>query len=407
MRAVATQAGVRRRSTLSEKMAISAEIRAEEERQYKARYGKLLPFVQVLMRKGYVVDKRGESIRVGNMVKTPDQVKAMAERELRLDPKLGHVAAPVRSVRTAANGLKVGATVTIEKKKPAVAPVARDVAARREKKLSGAAAATTARSKEYSTTLGTRPLVVWLDLGLLIVDRKYQRDINQHGNAHINNIRRSFNWNCYQPIIVAERPDGKYGIIDGQHRFMAALTHPLIKELPCYVIDAPDVAQQAEVFVAVNSVRKSLTSQQKFFAALAAGKPGAVAFSRICADAGITILRAAPGRVLPPRSVLSPIVCQKLVERWGGQPVRRAIELLVAVHPETPGAFRGSTIAALTRIAWSDSGPIFAKLAKIIAGDGLDRIYTDAFKLARNGGVGSMIAATEKILRDRAKGEAP
>jgi hypothetical protein len=142
---------------------------------------------------------------------------------------------------------------------------------------------------EHSTDLGTKPRVVWLDLGLLDVDRRYQREITGGGEAHINRILRGFNWNRYQPIVVTEQADGRYAVIDGQHRLEAAKKHPLIDSLPCYIIDAPDLAAQAEIFVAVNSDRRALTGLQKFWASVAAGNREAAALVKACEAAGVTI----------------------------------------------------------------------------------------------------------------------
>src|SRR5204863_682415 len=136
---------------------------------------------------------------------------------------------------------------------------------------------------------GTRRRAAWPALGLLEVDRRYQREIGQSGNAHINRILRGFNWNRYQPIVVTEAGVGRYAVIDGQHRLEAARKHPLIDSLPCYVIDAPDVAVQAEIFVSVNSDRRGLTGLQKYWASVAAGNPEAVALATVCAAAGVTI----------------------------------------------------------------------------------------------------------------------
>lgn len=249
----------------------------------------------------------------------------------------------------------------------------------------------------HSTDLGARPRVVWIALGQLVVDKTYQREIGGAGVTHVNRLLREFNWNCYQPIIVGERDDGRFAVIDGQHRLEAARKHPLIAELPCYVVDAPDVAAQASIFATVNGRRLALTSQQKFWAAHAGGDAKAVEVARLCAVAGVAILRSPPSYVIPPRSILAPFTLQKLVRQVGTEAVGSALELLAETHGETPNAFRSPTVAALCRIA-ADKGYPVQRTKRVLRALDLDRLYDDARRDRVTGG-GTLETAAERVLR--------
>ena len=284
---------------------------------------------------------------------------------------------------------------------PAAAPPAPDVVAMpaSAKRLTGAAAASKAKAAVHSTDLGVKPRVIWVDLARLVIDKSYQREIGHAGIAHVNRLLREFNWNCCQPLIVSELGDGRFAVIDGQHRLEAARKHPLIDELPCDVVEAPDVAAQAAIFAASNSRRLALTSQQKFWAAHAGGDAGAVEVERLCSMAGVTILRTMPSSDIPPRSIRAPFTLQKMVRQVGVTALGLALELLVEAHGEKPNAFRSPTVVALARMAAVKG---FAPRPALLAlrGLDLDALYDDARRDRVTGG-GSLEAATERVLRKR------
>ena len=373
----------------------SAERHARERAEEEARYGALLPDVDYLRRRGDTVVKDGQQILVNGRPFSADELTTKAARERRLN---GVESSAVRRVVATASGLRVGdkAALTPKVVKPIAVVLPRPKAVK-PPALRGAAAAAKAKSEQHSADLGAQPRIVWLGLELLEVDHTYQREIGEGGQTHINRIVRAFNWNCYQPIIITERADGRYAVIDGQHRLEAARKHPLIDSLPCYIIDAPDVAVQAQVFVEVNSARRSLTSSQKFFASLAAGEKTAVSLKKICDAAQVTILRGSPGKATPPRALLGPLVAQRLVQRFGVRAVRNAMHLLAETHGQTPGAFRSAIISALTRIV---AGPHSReRLRAVLQATDLDHLLGQASALARGGGGGSLAVGTERVLR--------
>jgi hypothetical protein len=388
---------------------IVEERRAEEEARERALWviGRIdaRAAVLTLRRRGFIVNReKGGKALVGNKLLSLEEVIATAARE----GALAGMAAPVKQVAETASGLRVGQTVALQPKKRPVpvavkrkeGPPLRQGSGRAAKAPSPASAPQPKTRAEHSADLGTRPRVVWLDLGLLAVDKRYQREIGQAGQKHINRIVRSFNWNCYQPVIVTERADGRYAVIDGQHRLEAAKKHPLVDSLPCYVIDAPDLAKQAAVFVAVNSVRKSLTSNEKFAAAVAAGDKHAVALARICDEAGVTILRGPPGRAIGPMELLSPLVPQRLVGKLGAGAVRDAVTLIAETHRRTPGAFRSALITALARIA-ADKACIRDGIRDLLSRTDLARLHGEALVEAKGGNNETITAATERLLRRR------
>ncbi len=391
--AVALAAGTRRRH--SHPVESEAERRqratAEDAARQKQLYGTLGDDVRVLRARGYGVTAVGKGqFRVGNDVIDGDALKAKADRERRL---MGETAGAVRQPTATATGLQIGQSVALAAKPKKPAPSAGAA----PRKLSGAALTAKTRAAEHSTDLGARPMVVWVDLGLLSVDRRYQREITGGGEAHINRILRAFNWNRYQPIVVTALADGRYAVIDGQHRLEAAKKHPLIDSLPCYVIDAPDLAAQAEIFVAVNSDRRALTNLQKFWASVTAGNREAQALVKACTAAAVTIPRTTPQGGLSPRTLIGPNIVLRLVGRFGRPAALDAVQLLADAWPEARVAFRTSNLAAVAAIA---STP-YSRNRQLRALKGLDpdQLHADALAASGHGSTKSVAAAIEKLIR--------
>lgn len=137
-------------------------------------------------------------------------------------------------------------------------------------------------------------------------------------------------------------------VIDGQHRLEAARKHPLIETLPCYIVDAGDVARQAQAFVALNARRIGVTRLQRFWAAHAAGEPVALKIHKICTGAGVTITKS--GGILPPCTTIATFTIEKLLP-LGAPAITAALQVLVETHGTVPDAFKSAPIFALAHIA--------------------------------------------------------
>jgi hypothetical protein len=359
-------------------------------------FGRYLEDDRLLRSRDYQITRDGADFTVdGNRV-DGETVRALADRQRRLS-------APTQSTTEIVTpaGLKVGDSVPLARarRRTKAKPQTLEFTSPREVRptLSGAAAMARTKASEYSTDLGTRPRVVWVGLELLSVDRRYQREITRGGQTHINRILRGFNWNRFQPILVTEGADGTYAVIDGQHRLEAAKKHPLIDELPCYVIDTPEVATQAEIFVSVNSDRRALTGLQKFWASVAAGNKEAQVLARTCEEAGVVVPRNPPPSGLKARMLLGPNVAVRLVGRFGRQAVIDAIKLLAEAWPDADAGFRICNLAAVAAIA---STPYDRdRTLKALKGLEPEKLYAEALAGAGHGSTNSLAASSEKLIR--------
>lgn len=116
------------------------------------------------------------------------------------------------------------------------------------------------RAEEIVNTvpeLGGRKIAV-IAIDLLDVDYEYQRV----RTPHVNYLTDHFDINECDPLLVSYR-DGKFYIIDGQHRFYAALANG-IKNLLCIIRMGLTAEEEARVFVKLNTSRKPLKQYEIF-----------------------------------------------------------------------------------------------------------------------------------------------
>jgi hypothetical protein len=112
---------------------------------------------------------------------------------------------------------------------------------------------------------------------LLVVDHTYQRSANRQ---KIREIQSDFSWIAFCCIAVALRA-GRYYVIDGQHRQLAAMSRSDIDTIPCMVFESVSIEEEAKGFLSTNTLRKPIASIDGFKARLVAGDEEALYIDRI------------------------------------------------------------------------------------------------------------------------------
>jgi hypothetical protein len=143
--------------------------------------------------------------------------------------------------------------------------------------------------READTADGTNDLIgipyrhEWIPADLIEVDRRYQRKLNA---KWVDQLAKSFDPFLLDDLLVNRGPDGRYAVMDGQHRLLAIRAMGWgDQRVPCKVYDNLPESLQAKRFN-VQQVRRSLTPQEKFRAALVEGDPIAVSIERSVAASG-------------------------------------------------------------------------------------------------------------------------
>lgn len=244
---------------------------------------------------------------------------------------------------------------------------------------------------------GPKPELLWVPIDKLAVDHRYQRELGATNRAHINRIAREFRWGFCQPLCCARVDGDRFTVIDGQHRLEAARRHPGITELPCWVIDADSIEDQAKAFKALNAARIGVSPLHRFWASLAAGEPMAVRIKALCDGAGVEISRTKTKDLAP--MTLGCVVSLERATVYGDAAITTALHVIAETQGEVGDAFRPATVGALVKIVADDGEqfdlPAWLRTLKAIDLDGVEATA----RADRAKGGGSIEAAMEKRLR--------
>ena len=134
----------------------------------------------------------------------------------------------------------------------------------------------------------------FIDKVLLLIDHQYQRDGNEQ---KITEIASKFNWPAFGVLIVARRHDKLY-VVDGQHRFLAAMKRADIKKVPCIVFDSGGIEAEARTFIVAQTLRKQVTAIDKFKAMLVYKDATAIAVQELIDESGRKVAKGSSGSTI-------------------------------------------------------------------------------------------------------------
>ncbi len=142
------------------------------------------------------------------------------------------------------------------------------------------------KEKKYKWCVVDEPgNLEWIDKNQIFIDHRYQRDIVP---SKVIELASSWSWIGCGVITIALR-DGKYYVIDGQHRLEAAKKRESVKLLPCIVFKTPDTKTEAIGFLNSNGNRKPMTSYAKYRAELEAGDETAIFVNELLKKYSLTV----------------------------------------------------------------------------------------------------------------------
>jgi hypothetical protein len=249
------------------------------------------------------------------------------------------------------------------------------------------------------------PQLQWLPVGLMVIDDRYQRPLDQASRAAIQRIADGFDWMQFSAVLVAPIAGGRYAVIDGQHRVHAAALVGL-ETVPAMVVLA-DLAQQARAFVGVNTTARRITNHQMYRAALEAGEAWAVACRDAVTAAGCSLATYNPTASMRKPGVLYQIMAvRKLVESGKGDWLTLALRGLATYDTRGRVGLYSDYILRPLVVALEIIGRRDLDLATIFRGKDPFHVL-DAAKRLRDQGINvTAVEAMRKYLLDRAEGGA-
>lgn len=143
--------------------------------------------------------------------------------------------------------------------------------------------------------------LVYLAKTVLEIDHSYQRHAK---NARVLRLAKRWNWLACGVLTVAKR-GGRYYVVDGQHRLLAALKRFDIERLPCLVFDTVEMRDEAVAFRDANKERRPIATFEQWNADLVAQDEATLFAHALITNSGRT-----PGQTAGPGTVrcLSAIV---------------------------------------------------------------------------------------------------
>lgn len=158
----------------------------------------------------------------------------------------------------------------------------------------------------------------FLSIDQLKIAPEYQREVSK---SHIKKITDNFDPTILGTIVVSYR-DGKYFIIDGQHRVLACKAKG-VQGIFATVLDGLTFEEEAEKFNHYNLERKSLTAQESFKSMLAANDQIAVAIETVLQTRGFATAQSKQDG-----KVAAVTACRKIVNEYGVRHFKRVIDII-------------------------------------------------------------------------------
>lgn len=256
-----------------------------------------------------------------------------------------------------------------------------------------------------ATDLGGRPDLRWLPLASLWVNEEYQRNITEDGRANIGRIIEKFSWARFTPLMVADSGDSRFAVIDGQHRFLAAVAHGGIDEVPCAIVQAPELLDQARSFLAINAHRVAVNFFQLHHAGVVAGDPDALHLRSLADTAGLKIPRNnLSGDNWRPYHLRCPKVVLELAKRHGDKPVLAALKLLVQMAEADGEAFSSKVLRGVVSLLLAAPDAETDRLQKILGTRTAEEWSSAALAYRKMFGGSTAAAIAAAITREYNKG---
>jgi hypothetical protein len=150
--------------------------------------------------------------------------------------------------------------------------------------------------------------LLWLRPSELAVDAPAQRD---YVAADAQKIADNFDSEKLGFFEVSAR-EGRYYVVDGQHRRGALLILDKDEPVPCVVVEGHNVVQDAKRFLARNVETRRTNTIDAYRIAVTAREPEAVAIKEVL-DAFQLTVRAGNGS-----NDISAVTAMRTIYRWGG-----------------------------------------------------------------------------------------
>lgn len=166
-----------------------------------------------------------------------------------------------------------------------------------------------------------KPETRMIDVDQLNVAAEYQREMIV---PHVNEMERNYDPQAVGFILVGQRDDGSYWVIDGFQRVSTAKKLG-IQRVPCEVVQSSGPAFEAALF-RKRARRRNLSAHQLFKALVAEGNDEAVEMLGVINGVGLNVTGMAQSRKGGSISCVN--ACRDAFRRGGAEHLRLVLETL-------------------------------------------------------------------------------
>lgn len=174
------------------------------------------------------------------------------------------------------------------------------------------------QKNKWNTETGSFGTDAMIDKWDLNVDTSYQRNISE---TRIKAISSGWRWEGVGKLVVAEREDGKLFVVDGQHRLIAARKRSDVNMLPCLVYRSNSIAEEAELFLLLNTGRGPMGALQRFKSLVITKNPIALSIKSVAEDLGLVIPEKYYNSTTKSNKVTTLACVAALLDTWKQNPV--------------------------------------------------------------------------------------
>lgn len=181
--------------------------------------------------------------------------------------------------------------------------------------------------------IGAEVEVVKLNTGILnSAGEAYQRPVDL---PYVEHLKEHWDWNAARILLVNQRPDGSYWLVDGQHRVLAIRDLWGDIEVWCYLTHVHGPEEEAELYERVSDGHSRLSPVVIFRGRLTRHEPVAVDIDRIAREEGYAL--ALLGKVESEYQLTIPAVLDRIYKKDGAERLRDLLRFAKETWGGQPG----------------------------------------------------------------------
>jgi len=234
----------------------------------------------------------------------------------------------------------------------------------------------------------------------LNVDPMVQRGLN---TVKMNKIRDTWDDTLVGVLVVSQRGDGTYYVIEGQHRLAAAMDHPELGgayEFLCEVYTGLTLAQEAQMFRGINTLRSLPSAYDRYRVSLVAGDESAILIDDVLKELDLKAGASATNDTVGCVQALT-----RVVEKFGKETLHNSLSVLIAAFGRAADTYDADLLQGVAHLIGTNERVDFKRLTSKLAGRGRTKFSPGDWKrqvasIGKMGGSTSRSSVIRRILME-------